>query len=248
MYFLFSGEGATDLGLGLPGTLIAEGDQYRHGPMTVFADRIVESPHRYSPLQSRCCGYISEHDVAARGHELKAARKMLALPGAKVPKETRYFFNTARLLSRFARDKGAERNDDVVAVLFRDSDDTASAGRGLWPDKHKSMLDGFAEEGFSRGVPMIPKPKSEAWIICALKDNPYVGCDPLEDRSGNDRSPNSLKGELERLLGEPATRELLLSKIEDGSIDCHRNTMPSFLSFRRRLEEVIDKSTPRKPW
>jgi len=52
-------------------------------------------------------------------------------------------------------------------------------------------------------------------------------------------SPNSLKGELERLLGEPATRELLLRKIEDGSIDCHRITMPSFLSFRERLEEVM---------
>jgi len=239
MYFLFSGEGATDLGFGLPGTLIAEGDQYHHGPMTVFADRIIESRHGYSPLESECCGYVSEHDVAARGHELKSARKMLALPGAKVPKETRYFFNTARLLARFARDKGAERYDDVVAVLFRDSDGTASAGRGLWPDKRKSMLDGFAEEDFLRGVPMIPKPKSEAWIICALKADPYAACDPLEDRSGNDRSPNSLKGELERLLGEPATGELLLSKIEDGSIDCHRITMPSFLSFRERLEEVV---------
>jgi hypothetical protein len=169
---------------------------------------------------------------------LKAVRKTLALPGAKMPKETHYFFNTARLLARFAREKGEERNDDVVAVLFRDSDGTAPAGRGLWQDKRKSMLDGFAEEGFARGVPMIPKPKSEAWIICALKADPYVGCDPLEDRSGNDRSPESLKEELERLLGEPATRELLLSKIEDGSIDCHRIAMPSFSSFRERLEKV----------
>ncbi len=100
------------------------------------------------------------------------------------------------------------------------------------------MLDGFAEEGFARGVPMIPKPKSEAWIICALKAEPYIGCDPLEDRSGNDNSPASLKRELEQMLGEPATRELLRGKIEDGSIDCHRITMPSFLSFRGRLEEV----------
>jgi hypothetical protein len=71
---------------------------------------------------------------------------------------------------------------------------------------------------------MIPKPKSEAWIICALKANPYLGCDPLEDRSGNDNSPDSLKGKLARLLGEPATREHRLGKIEDGSIDCHRIT------------------------
>ncbi len=86
---------------------------------------------------------------------------------------------------------------------------------------------------------MIPKPKSEAWIICALKTNPYLGCDALEDRSGNDDSPDSLKGELGELLGRPVTRELLLSKIEDGTIDCLRITMPSFIAFRSRLEEVM---------
>ena len=239
MYFLFSGEGATDLGSGLPGPVIAEGDRYLHGPMTVLADRVIEARHGYSPLESECCGYVSEHDVAARGHELKAARKLLGLPGAKVPKETRYFFNTARLLARFARDKGTERNEDVVAVLFRDSDGTASAGRGQWSNKWKSMLDGFAEENFSRGVPMIPKPKSEAWIICALKARPYVDCESLEERSGNDDSPNSLKKELERILGEPATRERLLTRIEDGSIDCHRIGMTSFRLFRERLEQVL---------
>ena len=239
MYFLFSGEGVTDLGSGLPGPVIAEGDSYLYGPMTVLADQIIESRHGYSALESECCGYVSEHDIASRGHELKAARKMLALPGAKVPKETRYFFNTARLLARFAREKATERNDDVVAVLFRDSDGTASAGRGVWPDKRKSMLDGFTEENFARGVPMIPKPKSEAWIICALKSSPYVDCETLEERSGNDDSPNSLKKELERLLGEPATRACLLGKIEDGSIDCNRIGMPSFRLFRERLEEVI---------
>jgi len=216
--------------------------------MAVFVDQIVEKDYSYSILEATCCGFVSKQRLKEKAKELKPPKRPPLYAGKKRPLETGYFFLNARAMALCAREKEAEINSGVVAVLFRDSDDTASAGRGLWPDKHKSMLDGFAEEGFSRGVPMIPKPKSEAWIICALKADPYVGCDPLEERSGNDRSPNSLKGELERLLGEPATRELLLSKIEDGSIDCHRNTMPSFLSFRRRLEEVIDKSTPRKPW
>ena len=47
---------------------------------------------------------------------------------------------------------------------------------------------------------MIPKPKSEAWVLCALSKL-YKECDELEDRSGNDNSPNSLKRELEELLG-----------------------------------------------
>jgi hypothetical protein len=128
----------------------------------------------------------------------------------------------------------------VVAILFRDSDGTASAGRGLWAEKRQSMLDGFAQEGFLRGVPMIPKPKSEAWLLCALRANPYQGCESLEDRSGNDDSPNSLKRELKEIMGEelPVT-EILCGLIEDGKIDVDRIAMPSFGAFRSRLEEVI---------
>jgi hypothetical protein len=239
MYFLFSGEGATDLGEGMPGPVIAEGDAYQHGPMAVFVDQIVEHRHSYSPLGTGHCGYVSEHHLAARAVELKAAKKAVRLPGAKQPKETRYFFNTARLLSRFAREKATKRGDDVVAVLFRDSDGTASAGRGLWDEERQSMLDGFADEGFARGVPMIPKPKSEAWLICALKANPYEGCEALEERSGNDRSPHSLKAELENILREPASRERLRALVSARAIDFGQIQMPSFSAFRTRLEAVI---------
>jgi hypothetical protein len=101
------------------------------------------------------------------------------------------------------------------------------------------MLNGFDEEGFSRGVPMIPKPKSEAWLICALKSNPYQGCDALEDRSGSDRSPKSLKKELENLLGKQPTRDLLCDKIRTMAVDIDKIKMPSFNAFRERLEKVI---------
>jgi len=143
-----------------------------------------------------------------------------------------------RILSRIAKEQASARNDDVVAVLFRDADGTASAGRGLWEDKWQSMLAGFDEEGFDRGVPMIPKPKSEAWLICALKERPYQHCNDLEDRSGNDKSPKSLKKELAKLLGEKVTPELLCDKVRTR-VDMNRITMPSFQAFRTRLEAVI---------
>ena len=104
------------------------------------------------------------------------------------------------------------------------------------------MLDGFEAEGFTRGVPMIPKPKSEAWLICALKKSPYKDCEDLEDRSGSDRSPNSLKAELSALLGKPSAGELpelLCDKVRD-SVNINKIKMPSFQAFRSRLEEVID--------
>lgn len=239
MYFLFSGEGATDMGVGKSAALVCEGDDYLPGPMGVIADQVVESRHGYNPLAAGICGFVSEQELTRRAAELKAVKKALRLPGKKQAKETRYYFNNARALARIARGKATDLNDEVVAVLFRDSDGTASAGRGFWPEKQASMLAGFAEEGFSNGVPMIPKPKSEAWLICALKRNPYRGCDALEDRSGNDNSPNSLKAELARLLKGSPSRESLCQLVQDRTVDIDRIKMPSFLAFRSRLEEVI---------
>jgi hypothetical protein len=140
-------------------------------------------------------------------------------------------------LAYIAKGKSKELNDDVVAILFRDTDGKASAGRGEWKYKRKSMLDGFKEEGFSRGVPMIPKPKSEAWLICAWKNQPYQNCEALEDRSGNDDSPNSLKRELRELL-EEVNAVLLCEKVEEA-FDIDQIEMSSFMAFRERLEEVI---------
>lgn len=237
MFFLLSGEGITDMGSGNAATTICEGDDFFVGPMAIVVAKIVQAQHKYSILGG-ACGFISESSVAHRASELKATKKQLRLPGKKQAKETRYFFNNARILARFAKEKATALDDEVVAVLFRDSDGTASAGRGEWDAKRESMLHGFGEEGFDKGVPMIPKPKSEAWLICAWKQQPYRGCDGLEERSGNDNSPNNLKDELAELLDENVSPELLCEKV-DQSFDIDRIKMPSFKAFRERLDEVI---------
>jgi len=237
MFFLLSGEGVTDMGAGQGAATICEGEDFLVGPMASIVAKVVEAKHDYSILGG-ACGFISEGSVAHRAEELKAVKKKLRLPGKKQAKETRYFFNNARILARFAKEKAADLEDEVVAVLFRDSDGTASAGRGEWDDKRESMLDGFDEEGFDKGVPMIPKPKSEAWLICAWKKQPYRGCEALEERSGNDKSPNNLKDELKELLDEEVTPDSLREKVGE-SFDIDRIKMPSFKAFRERLEEVI---------
>jgi hypothetical protein len=237
MFFLLSGEGVTDMGSGNATTTICEGKDYFVGPMAIIVAKVVEAQHDYSILDG-ACGFISEGTVAQRASELKAVKKQLRLPGKKQAKETRYFFNNARILARFAREKAAALDDEVVAVLFRDSDGTASGGRGEWNDKRESMLDGFEEEEFDKGVPMIPKPKSEAWLICAWKNHPYQGCHALENRSGNDDSPNSLKGELSEILGHDVTSDLLCTKVRQ-SFNIDTIKMPSFRAFRERLKEVI---------
>ena len=128
------------------------------------------------------------------------SKKKLKLPGRRRPKETQYFERNARALAAAAKALEQEKDDSVVAVLFRDSDGTHSSSRGLWKDKQESISRGFKIENFGNGVPMVPKPKSEAWLLCALKANPYQHCIGLENESGNDRSPNSLKKQLQDAL------------------------------------------------
>jgi hypothetical protein len=238
MRFLLSGEGPSDIGACSGGNDACEVAEFEPGPMAVIVDQIVERQHNYSPLGAGVCMFVSKRLLSRRATELKDARKSLGLPGRKRAKETRYFFNNSRVLARMAIDESAERGDEVVAVLFRDSDGTASAGRGLWDEKRRSMLQGFDEEEFGHGVPMIPKPKSEAWLICAVKQNPYQNCDALEGRSGNDRSPNSLKKELREILGGDVTPLSLCERMRND-FDIDKIAMSSFTTFRKRLEDVI---------
>ena len=86
---------------------------------------------------------------------------------------------------------------------------------------------------------MIPKPKSEAWIICSVMKNPYQGCGTLESRSGNDKSPNSLKGELAEILDGMPSREQLCEMVNNGTIDSNRIDMPSFLAFKKALLALL---------
>ena len=141
--------------------------------------------------------------------------------------------------------KKSEKNKDkVLAVLFRDSDGTASSGRGEWQLKRDSMKNGFAAESYDLAVAMMPKPKSEAWLICALKENPYQACDALEDRSGNDDSPKALKTEFDTLLNEHPSKRTINELIDGNDIDADRIDMESMKAFKADLKIAVEKVFP----
>ena len=239
MYFLLSGEGPTDMGVCSGSVIRCEGSDHQEGPLAIIVSQIVEQRFDFSFIGTRYYGYVSETGLVQKVSKLKRRKKSPRLPGKRAPKETLYFYRNARALALCAKDKELELNDEVVAVLFRDSDGTASADRGLWKDKWNAMIRGFIDEGFERGVPMIPKPKSEAWIICCVKNNQYQGCRALENRSGNDKSPNSLKGELAEILDGLPSREQLCEMVNNGTINSNRIDMPSFLSFKKALLALL---------
>jgi len=225
MFLLLSGEGASDIGT----------QDNEIGPMTKFVDSWVAQHISYSLIDRN---YYSIVTKQALSEVAKKELKPLSKRGKKNKPETAFFYKNARALARLANKESSERNLPVIVVLFRDADGTASAERGEWQDKVQSMLNGFEAENILYGVPMIPNPKSEAWILCGLRNN-YQNCQKLENESGNDRSPNSLKKQLEQYLGKPATRVLLNDKIDQGLLDISRIDMPSLTAFKNRLDEVL---------
>jgi hypothetical protein len=244
MFLILSGEGDSDIGIEDkaidPMTNLIDNEAI--GPMTKLIDNWIARRIGYSLVKGGQYAIFSKAQVVEKA---KSEIQSFSRIGKKKGKETRTFYKNARGLAILAREKAQEIGADtpLILVLFRDLDGTVSADRNLWDKKWQSMLDGFMEEGIFTGVPMIPNPKSEAWILCALK-NRYQHCKKLEDESGNDASPNSLKSQIEAYLGEPATRLLLNDKIDAGEIDIDRIDMDSINNFKKRLNEVLDSLLP----
>ncbi|QVL36828.1 hypothetical protein [Aminirod propionatiphilus] len=211
--------------------------------MALFVSFVARSCLGYDPEDYQALSYVSEKGLTEEAREMKSfLRRAGDSDGAL------YFRKNAAALGRIALKKEREEKTEVVAVLFRDCDGTRSASPGLWESKRQSVLNGFAAAGFSRGVAMIPKPKSEAWILCAVRgasNEPYQDCGRLEEElSGNDRSCRSPKVKLEEALGVSPGREALVELVRDGTVDPLKIKMPSFNAFRADLEEVLRKVLP----
>lgn len=229
MYLMLSGEGPTDLGAGSAGS-------FQAGPLAWMADRWIERRLDYSLLDSGQVGYICKQKLESTAKNMRPLTKR----GKKTPTETRYFYKNARALAVMAKERIREEgNTDLVAVLFRDSDNRASSERGLWQDKHQSMIEGFRDGGITTGVPMLAKPISEAWLLCALK-NQYQGCAVLENVSASPQSPHSLKKQLQEVLGENTGGDFLSDKVKSNEIDISRIDMPSMNAFKNRMDQVLD--------
>lgn len=240
MYLLLSGEGVGDMGsCRLGGS--CEHQDFEEGPMAIITDQLLGLFHYdVSHLDSGLVGFVSEKHLAA--NKLPAKRRAMSLPGKKRPPETQYFYENARALAALAKTRSVQVKAPVIAVLFRDADGTASAGRGNWQHKRASMIAGFEAEDFALGVAMMPKPKSEAWLLCATQQNSYQHCARLEDESGNDASPHSLKKQLAAVLDGADSRADINCLLRDKTIDVTRIDMPSFNVFKDDLKRAVERA------
>jgi hypothetical protein len=236
MFVILSGEGSTDIG---QNSMSEHGVRFDPGPMARILDRLIEDHIGYSLLDTQDCGgkcvrLVEEPELIACG---KQGPRLL--PGIKYGKETGFFTRNAQVLGILAKAECEKSGQPVVAVLFRDADGSRATPPTIWQQKVDSIKRGFKLVGFDNGVPMVPRPKSEAWLLCALKNNPYVGCDALEDSPGNDASPNSLKRRLEELTRGETSAQEQSRWVEEGKVDPKRIEMPSFAAFRDALDSAV---------
>lgn len=241
MKLLLSGEGKSDMGQNIPG---GKGVEFQPGPMAWIVDRLLQSRLAYSLIESarqgsECVQLVSEADLG------KAARKdSMLLPGARYGKNI-FFTRNAALLGQRANAWRQETQSPVIAVLFRDGDGTRATPPAEWLQKRESIRRGFALAECETGVAMVPRPKSEAWLLCARRSPEYAHCAALEDAPGNDASPNSLKKQLAAAVGHEADASAQAEWVESGRIDPARIDMPSFNAFRDDLWQATDKVTGR---
>lgn len=242
MIVVLSGEGSTDLGQCGNAQNICEDTDFQMGPMTVLLDQLLATRLDYSHRSIQGgYQYVGEAGLKIREKLRKNDSRKVSLVGKKRDQETGYFYINAWMLAEIAKDIENERNDKVIAVLFRDCDGTRSSQAELWDAKWNSMVNGFNRAEFSRGVPMLPKPKSEAWLLCAAKPG-VQNCSSFEVVSGNDDSPNAAKNQLDQAFGGHKSGKEICEWLDENPIDEERaSSMPSFKAFRDKLDVALSE-------
>ncbi|EHC05398.1 hypothetical protein Sbal625DRAFT_3091 [Shewanella baltica OS625] len=229
---LVTGEGSSDMGGSNNGQSISTGEFYNLGPMALLAVRLLQkiipdwnedNIDFQSPNNWMTC--ISGSELARQAKGVRKHR-----PSTKLKKGFVEHANRATTMAGYAKD-----NEHQLAFYFHDTD------KCDFDDLHQSIMLGFNGIEGVHGIPMIPKPTSEAWLICGQKQDPYAHCTALEtELSGNDAASddNAPKKVLARLIGQEATTEQQYEMVT--GIDVTRINMPSYNQFKTDLTNAIE--------
>ncbi|MBF0400869.1 MAG: hypothetical protein HQL90_08900 [Magnetococcales bacterium] len=222
------------------------GHASKPGPMAIMVDQRLETELGYSLLEIGQVTFLSEPELAALARALSKLRKQsILLSGPKQLPGIASIQRLARAMGMRAQELEKTEQTPVIAVLFQDSDGTRSERSDhprRWEDQRQAIKKGFLlADGYELGVPMIPNPKSEAWLLCALKDPPYQHCLQLEGLSGNDDAPNALKKQLAAAMGRPYDNDEMIGYIRTSTVDINRiQDMPSCTAFKDDLRNACN--------
>ncbi len=232
MKFVLSGEGPTDIG-----KIDYVTRSFDPGPMTYFKDAVVHEKTGVSPLKTHSADgdvilCIHKKELSAQGRSMKAV-----FPGKKSPQGTAYFIKNSRALGYKAKEIANKTGSPTIAVLFKDADPTRS--HDDYEAKCASIMIGFKQAGFDRGVPMIPRQIMEAWLLDSLDWQGKAHPD-FETVTGGRHSEHPDKEQLANILDGQTSQYNLVDTVLDGTFDQSRITVDWYQRFKARLEEVLD--------
>lgn len=244
MHLIATGEGPTDIGASQNGLGVSEGEDFLQGPMYALFIKLLDN---FLPDWNQ--GQDFTHTFIYRkelGQRAKASKVRLPSKDKAVKGHLEHA-KRAAALAEFTKDNFPETWANSLSVYFHDCDGTRSEldrEPEMQANRVKAVLSGFKAAEYEHGVAMIPKPTSESWIICSVKENPYCHCQNLEtDLSGNDcsadRAPKVVLGNA--INNHDYCREDLSTLI--AAIDVDRlEDMPSFRQFKSNIIAVVEKA------
>ncbi|MEI6421813.1 MAG: hypothetical protein WCP55_06310 [Lentisphaerota bacterium] len=195
----------------------------KKGSMLILLEMMIESH------SSSCKATIVERNELSRYYKT-VKRFNLKLPGSKFGRAAGHI-NQAASLGFMAIEKRSH-----IAVYFHDCDYTRSAPSYILQQFIDAVEAGFKESAYKAGVPMIPKPCSEAWLL-ALSENSSKGSNYYENLPGNLSAKRDHAKDLLENAGynNEEKRCLLVEKsYSKNKLDTY-----SFNNFKNKLDAVV---------
>jgi len=232
--FILCGEGPTDL-------YYNEIDQ-KQGPLKDGVDKLLDFFwDRRNYLQFK---QVSRTEISL-SDKGKPEKKTSIVRGAKNKFPNHHFIAaSAKCLAQKAEETAMENDEPHKwgVIYFHDLDaNTKASVDEIYNASMKAMNDGFDSASFTHGVPMIPKTRSESWLLCLLDSKGCAGVNYFEDLPMSDKSPNSGKKVLATLLKVPEDESYSCIEEKRDTFDWTSLQAPSFLVFRNRLKTVSAK-------
>lgn len=247
MIIVLSGEGPTDLGCCDGYTTICSSDSYKPGPFAIIVDKLIEGIFNYSPLECGAVHFVPRRELARIAAEvIRMPPKSLRLPGHEKNKGNNFFVRNAQALAIASKTIAQNAaNEPIVAVLYRDSDNTNSTPRTEWREKFDSIVQGFEIQDFRYGIPMVAKPIGEAWMISGFMRHTSKQSLELETESSNPNSLNPIKERLDEILSfaypldGTGKREKMNRLVNDGHVTSDNITASSFMHFLDKIKAAL---------
>ena len=226
MYFLVYGEGNSDIGFqgNNPGPLICA--------LEKLAETVSEEVFSFDYVSRSELGDIAK-SIPKDNKSMRIRGKMNSQPGIiLVRRQAQALAIKAKAIT------------DTGVVLFHDCDYSAKIknGQRYYEEMVKAAQDGFKQAVFSNGVPMIPNPRSESWLLCHYQEEPYKNGNYFENLPANDSASGSGKNLLAQFFNCKIS-EVYRLHIQGEDIDWNRIAAPSFLFFKKRFLHVIQRIT-----